>query len=383
MNLLSALPLKVLWVFLFINAISFNFFPSFTTNRLAFLALTIFFILRYRFVFKQKEILLLFFLLSLACYSMVVSVLNIGDTTQFSRLFHFALFSILAPLMLFRMLNNEYEFHLAVVFATIAQIFFVFLTYTSRSFNDVLFSVVLANNNFGESLGRAPGLSSSGGATLSVIISLGAFSIVRLAKFGMSSWHLPVLILICFSNIIVGRTGLILSLFALMMFFTRSRVNMRSMLMFLLLAFVFWLFIADFLIQNEQFLQYTLKWALSGLSGDGTASALLAMGLPKMSISQLLLGTGSVVLPTGLNASGSDIGYVQSIFSLGLIISCLFYSLLFCFLSSYAKGCNDEKFAFFIIFLTFFIEVKEPFIFKYFYVFYVFMSLLLLKRERV
>lgn len=376
--------LTSVWIFLFINSISLNSVPSLTSSRIAFLFLFLIFFIRFlrKPVISKNRLLIFFSIISISIYSLLLIVLNGADFTQFSRILHFSLFSILTTFLLVHIIKSEIHFHNAVVFATLTQVIFVFMTYTSREFNELLFSIVLANNNFGESLGRAPGLSSSGGATLSVTLALGAFSVLRLARINYEMWHLPVMLLIVLSNVLVGRTGLLISSVALILFLFQFKLNTKSFVLLFLLVGVLWIYVLDVLLKNDQFINYTLNWAISAFSGDGTYTALLRMGIPEMTTIQLLFGCGWVSLPNGLNASGSDSGYVQTIFALGIVVGLLFYFFIFLLLTSYVKYAKDKTFAILVCLVPFVIEFKEPFIFKYTIVFYALSSLIYLKNIR-
>jgi hypothetical protein len=109
----------------------------------------------------------------------------------------------------------------------------------------------------------------------------------------------------------------------------------------------------------------------------------MSMGIPDMTLSEFFWGAGIISLPSGLNASGSDMGYIQTFYALGLVFTFVFYILLFAFFILYLYESNDKFFALFLIVIMFLIEFKEPFIFKYAISFYVLASLLYLQKNRV
>jgi len=367
-----------MWIFLFTNSISLVIFPSLTSARFAFFLLIVTVVIKSKqqINLKKVEFFFIFFTLMLSIYVLNLSVVKGTDLIQFSRLFHYLFFSIIAPFLIVKIITSESRFHQTIVISVLIQIVFVFITYTNREFNETLFSIVLANNNFGDSLGRAPGLSSSGGATLSVTIGLAAFSILRLSRIARKAWHLPAIILITLSTVVVGRTGLLLCIIALGMYFTKAKFSMKPLIFIVGLSTLAWFTLLDSIMSNEQFVNYTLKWAISGITGDGTATALLSMGVPEMSNLDILFGTGSVASQNGFNSSGSDVGYIQTLFSIGLVLTVIFYFSLFIFLSSYVPKSTDKSYACLIVSLPFILELKEPFVFKYSVVFFVFSSLL-------
>ncbi|WP_258471816.1 hypothetical protein [Vibrio campbellii] len=351
--------------------------PSLTTSRVVLLFTFLGMILlgRLRF-FDKKQLSFIYLCFALSFVNLLVSIYSGGDTTQFSRFVHFALFSLFSAGMYVKLFDDEIQFHKAIVGATLIQVVFVFITYSAPAVNNIIFSYVYVSHNFLSNLGRAPGLSSSGGATLSLIISFGAFSIVRLAIFEKKTWHLPVMLLICFSQVLVGRTGLLLSLVSLFILFYYTKIDLKAFVLTIIGVVVANALLIDFLLSNEQFLEYTLKWAESTFSGDDqTIKTLMSMGIKEMSTMDVILGSGQVSLQNGLNASGSDIGYVQTFYAAGLL-GVIFYLVLFSFLYSYYRNVSNSRFFLILLLLPFITELKEPFIFKYMVVFFVFTSLL-------
>lgn len=372
----NKLIIQTVWLFLFLNNISFVFSPNITTTRVILLSSLTFVILIGKFrCIEAKQLYLIIFCLSLGLFNYLISLNTASDPTQFSRLTHFALYSIIAVVVYLLIFKDEITFHKGIVAATFIQIIFVFITYSSLAANNIIFSFIYVSHGFLENLGRAPGLSSSGGASLSLIISLGAFSIVRLAMLEKRSWYMSAIILIIFSQILVGRTGLLLSIFSLCLLLYYSQVNMKMLFATIVGLFLCQFIFIEYLVNNDQFLAYTMKWAQSSLTGgDGTMTALLDMGINEMDIKSFIIGTGQIATPSGLNVSGSDIGYIQTFYAMGLT-GVAFYIVLFIFLYSYYRNTNHNLYYTVLLFLPFIVELKEPFIFKYMVVFYVFISL--------
>ena len=304
----------------------------------------------------------------LGFFNFLVSLLSGVDLTQASRLLNFFIITLVGAILISN-LFDETSFHTYVVFASVIQCIFVFLTYTNQSLTFFIYQILDTSNNFGDSLERAPGLSSSGGAFLSVVIAFGAFSICRLSQLKYSWWHLPALLIIIGANFIVARTGVILSLIALFCYFfmvSGRRFDLKSILVLFLLVIFAWPYIFERLSENEQFLSYTSNWALSMFNGeDKTLSILLSMGVPDFSAMQFIFGGGGVSLTDGSNASGSDVGYLQSLYAMGIPITFVFYFGFMYILMKFNQ--NDKLFSLpsVLIFSMFIIELKEPFIFKY------------------
>lgn len=373
----NKLVIQSIWLFLFLNNISFVFAPSVTTTRIvAVFSLLLIITLGLLRKIEGKQLYFILFCIILGVINYLVSLFGGGDATQFSRLIHFSLYSIAGATIYYCLYQDEVTFHKAVVIATLIQVIFVFVTYSSSTVNNIIFNYVYITHNFLENLGRAPGLSSLGGAALSLIISLGAFSVVRLSMLEKKNWYIPCLFLIAFSQVLVGRTGLLLTLFAFILLLIYSKVNLKTLVLSVLALIICQIILLDYIAANEQFYAYTMKWAESSLTGDdGTISALLNMKVREMDTLSLIIGTGQVTMANGLNASGSDVGYIQAFYAMG-ISAVVFYLMLFIFLYSFYKKTRRNLFYKVLLFLPFIVELKEPFIFKYMVVFYVFIVLI-------
>ena len=97
---------------------------------------------------------------------------------------------------------------------------------------------------------------------------------------------------------------------------------------------------------------------------------------------QTLIGTGLVVGPNGEgNASGHDTGYIQTYYSMGLIMAFVFYVSYFYYL--FIKVRKDKfNLSYLLLFILVLVESKEFFIFSYAFPFFVFSYILIVKNER-
>ena len=378
---LYAVPL-----FLLVNQISPAINLSFSSQRIAFIlffVLNVINIRRLPFRLRVSEFSIFSLSIFLIFYSLFISVVFESDLIQSSRFFHFVLFSLLGPFLVFWLLNDEVRFHKSIVVATLTQILFVILTYSSESFTDWLFSYI-GSGSQALSGARAPGLSSSGGAALSVVLSLGALSILRLSDFRTRIWHFSVLILITCSVALVGRTGMLVSIICLFLLIFKGRVSMKGLVVSFLTVGLLGLIAFDAVKSNPQFFGYTLSWALSVFTGsDHTVSALLGQDLKELNERILLFGGVGVSSPEGGNASGSDVGYIQTLYSIGLPFGLVFYLMYLIYLCQFKVGSGDVFFKWLLIFLVFLLELKEPFIFKYAISFYVLASILYMRTDKV
>ena len=120
-------------------------------------------------------------------------------------------------------------------------------------------------------------------------------------------------------------------------------------------------------------LSRTLNWAFSIFTGeDNTLSNLSGMGVPSLGVDTLLFGYGVVKLAAGGNASGSDMGYIQVYYLMGMSMALMFYSILAFYLFRYWHNAGRNSLLALLILPLFLVEMKEPFIFKYMYCFFIF-----------
>lgn len=359
---------------------------SFSSQRIAFvliILLNLVFISRPQYRLSFYDLLIFLISIFLLSYSLLISTIYSADLIQSSRFFHFVLFSLFGPFLVCRILNDEVIFHKAIVLATLIQIVFVILTYSSSAFSDWLFSYVHSGSQ-ALSGARAPGFSSSGGAALSVVLSLGALSILRLSDFRTKTWHFSALVLITCSAALVGRTGMLVSLICLVLLVFKGRVSIKGLAISFLTVGLLGLLAFDAVKSNPQFFGYTLSWALSVFTGaDHTVTTLLGQDLRELNERILLFGGTGVSSPEGVNASGSDVGYIQALYSIGLPFAVFFYSTYFFYLCQLNVGKDGCFFKWLLIFLVFLLELKEPFIFKYAISFYVLASVLYMRNAKV
>jgi len=331
-------------------------------------------------VFTVSVFFILFFLI---LYSFLVSLIFNSDQVQASRFFHFLVFSLLSPFIVFSLLHDEVQFHKAIIFASLAQVVFIIFTYSSGTFSSLIFSYI---DSSGQILtgARATGLSSSGGAALSVVVSLGSLSILRLSELKPRMWHFTALIVITVSVGLVARTGMLVSLISLFFLIVKGRVSAKGFIVAFCTVIFLGFAIFNLIKGNPQFFGYTLSWALSVFSGsDQTLNVMLNQDLRELGERVLLFGGVGVSNADGSNASGSDVGYLQTVYAIGVPFGAFFYLIYSLYLFHFKVGRCDEFFKYFLIFLIFLLEVKEPFIFKYAISFYVLTSILYMRKVSV
>jgi len=371
-----------------IYMVSFQFAPSLSSMRVAFVLLVAWFFLmkRCRIIIDFTTLMMLFTLILLCSFSVSVSVINNSDYIQSSRIFHFILFCFILPYIVVEIIQEERDFHLIIIACGLIQSFMVFVTFFNVDFSRWLFSVIVAASSFDINIvSRSPGFSSQGGSALSVALSLSMISLFRLSVCNSKFWHYMAAITIILATLLVGRMGFLISLTMFLSMLILRRKGWLHVLVLLPVLALLYNLSTGFLGENKQLTEYTLNWALSIFTGDDqTVAILINMGVPNLSTEALFFGTGAVAMSNGENASGSDVGYIQSYYALGLVFSPILYMCIFLLLlkNVLLVSAKNKSFAYFLLFLPFILEFKEPFIFKYALVFYVHVSLLYLKKSQ-
>ena len=238
--------------------------------------------------------------------------------------------------------------------------------------------VVYIGANYGvDYMYRAPGFTSSAGSDLSVIQSMGIVAGIGFLKltFGRRNVWLTLLVIsligVCWaSTIFVGRTGLIIGsafifMYLLSVLKTFSFKHVQYLIALLVAGSVVTAVGMHLLLNSDNFdPDYFLNWAFGSYFGEGSAvEELGSMPIPPLSV-DTLIGTGLVVDPiSGESATGHDSGYIQTYYSMGLILAFIFYSFLMYISLRASKG--RDWILWLLIATIFVIELKEPFIFKY------------------
>ena len=257
----------------------------------------------------------------------------------------------------------------------------------------MLYDLVIFTANFDEKQTlRAVGFSSAGGASLSLVQSFGVISSLILLHFLQYSIKVRLLlwvniILILISIFLIGRTGLIISFLAILIYLIPHLLSLKKVIItsciVLIISQINYVGIIERSMNdvdgfNTELFTAWIENAFS-LEDNATSEDIKSMQIPALSF-ETFIGTGMVTnLALEANASGHDSGYVQSYYSLGLILASFFYVAYFNFLISLAKGLR-EPLLYLIIILVFIVEIKEPFIFQYTLPFFVLCSILVFKK---
>lgn len=301
----------------------------------------------------------------------------VPDFGQLSRFVYLAYFSFFGAAC-FSAITRDMGLALRVVLIAIsAQAIFLFISFFSPAYRDWFDSAVLSGSNYGATyLYRAPGFSSEGGSSMSVIQSFGVLAgwlllrqnevYSRVSGKGVYFVFLG-MILSALSCIVVGRTGLLLSCVFFGLFFISVGIRPRLALFLVAIAISVYFVISFFLtslLSNDFSVDYFVGWAFGFFTGeDDTARVLAAMPIPPLT-ADTFFGTGLANIVDGRNPSGHDSGFIQAYFSMGLFMAALLYSI-YLYVLFYILSWLPTIYRVVLALLVFALEIKEPFLFKY------------------
>jgi hypothetical protein len=314
---------------------------------------------------------------------------NANDLTILSRAFWFVIFAVFSAFLYVQMcqynLNTAMSY---IVVVMVLQAVFVYISILSPDFRIWVGQALVSGGNvdFSNAV-RFSGLSNGGAANLSLQLGLGVAAAAVIYTQTRSEFTKYLLLVsalfITFSTVFVGRTGLYLSLLmltSLLLTFAKSPIKLA------ILALSLWgvvLFVnsasSNYFASgdNPVKLDRTVNWAFDVFMYGDSDSVNALMDLSSVrepTITNLLIGSGRVSEYDGSNYAGHDSGYLHLIYAVGLPFSILFYiSLLMIYIRIIKPVRGGLKlYGLIFIALIFFLEIKEPFIFKYSLPFFVF-----------
>lgn len=295
--------------------------------------------------------------------------LSPSDNTILFRSYFFVIYSVLGAIFLNCIVRYSYiEIIKAFLYVAFLQSLLIILDFFSPSFHQFLLTYLEHGSFAYETTIRAIGFSSEAGSALSVTQFIGFFAGYLLGKVERNIRLLPfIMSLIIFaSTFVTGRMGLLLCLPFLIHWCFVS----RKIALFFIFTCASTIFIL-FSFASEKLLM-AFVWVFNVFTGeDKTVSVILGMHIPPLSESSIV-GSGMYSLGDGSNASGSDIGYIQNYYAMGLINVIIFYVSLFFFLfRSALRAFRFRSELVIFILMIFIVELKEPFIFKYNMVFFI------------
>jgi hypothetical protein len=388
-------------MFLFVYNISFKTAPSLTTGRLVILALALALamgiLVALRHFSATNWVALSAFLVTLLYVAILYAWSRGADSTQLSRLLHFLLFSVLGALAFSSLLKGDlFAFVSTFSLATLVQALFIFYSFISSGYRVWLSTVLVQGGNVAlASESNSPGFSNSSGALLSLIQGLGVFSALYAARLSRSYTRIYVFSAVAAvtaaSTLLTGRTGGLMSavFFAVFMLLSRRRHLFAMVTLIVAVGLVtvgFGRGAAARLSRLNPRVESLGGWAFEVFekgSRTETWRDLSSQPVPALSL-ETFFGTGLVSLDKRTNASGNDSGYIQTYYALGVPATVMFYGALFALLMKHVVRSDDRILLSVLVVSMFAVEVKEPFIFKYVYPFFVLSVVMLaaLKNER-
>lgn len=380
------IPLGLLAALLFaaLYNISFRLAPAVTSGRVAILILLALYAGSLRHAWRQTlgpsqpQIACL---ILVTLYAAAQFVLEGSDVTQLSRLVNFGFYVLLgAPLFAVASGHSLRRFLQAMVLATSAQALFIAISFVSPGYRAFLADILVQGGNIPLTAAlQVPGFSNSAGALLSLTQGLGVFAALLAARLaprrGTRRAYFMLAVACMLSIIVVGRTGLQLSIGLFVAYFVLAgpvalgRAIVTSVLLAVALTSGGAYFLTTISARNPESAR-TLEWAfeffLKGRQGTFFREFLGEQTIPPLTVGTLV-GTGRVAAEDGIaNASGSDSGYVQTYYALGLPAAMIFYGAFFTLAIARLAQVRTEVITLaLLVAVTALLEVKEPFIFKY------------------
>ena len=389
--LFKSLLLVLTFSYLFqLKFLKFEWMPA---TRFVFLLCTLAIGIKLLYFFKkeiEKNIIFYFFQFSVFLYVIFQAILLPTDFGMLSKIIVFLVFTLYMAAAASFFFNDVRHFLKVIMICCCIQSVMIFISFIFPAYRDWLSTVMVEGGNIPlTDPFRVPGFSTGSGASLALTISAGVFASMALywrsTMLRRKILYLFVSLFMSASCILVGKLGLFLSLFYTLIFFIIASSNLKDTFI-IVLAFFLSLFILYLSLEIDwEAIAYPLERSFSiFIKGeDATAGALAKMPIPALEI-KTIIGTGLAAKANGLNASGSDIGYVQTYYGFGLIVSILFYATLFIYLVKniirLPNSTNKLLCAVFFIPL-FIIELKEPFITKIIYPLILLILIFLSKKE--
>lgn len=364
-------------IFFIIYDINFYFLPYLSTGRIAFLFLLITSFNKTNFDNLFYWGCIIFGLLLF--YSLIQSRFS-GESIQSRRLTWYLIYGWVLPYLVLFYLKKAEQIYFFVFLAVILQAILVLVMFFNIEIRYQILSTlkIVTNISQNESLQRAFGFTSLTGAAFSIVQAGGFFSgVYYLARTTFNSILFKLfiwlgLIVILLSTVLIGRTGLLISIFFLVYYFIFiSNIKQKIIILLILFFLVQIDFESSFINLTENIEGFKSEWFITWIEEaftigkNSTLDEINTMNIPPLTI-ETIIGMGRVESETGYgNASMNDSGYIQTYYSLGLIMSVIFYLTYFCL--SFFRWLNSRRDPLILVFLiiVFLVEYKEPFIFKY------------------
>ena len=384
--------IKIILIFFIIYDFGFIAFPSLTSGRVVLLAIFIYSLIK-KDILINKEVAFFSIFIFILFVASLIQFINSDDFKQSSRLIWFTIYSIITPFLLLKIFKDKIDFLNAFFIATTIQSIITIGSFLNPEFKQFILSAIVVGGNDIEDGFRAIGFTSASGAAFSVIQFCGVFSGLMLLKYTRDNLIKSIFILIfiligLLSTLIIGRTGLLCSIIAII-YFLFINFNLKKAILYSVITFIISQINFINLLENQTEgidgfnIEFFKNWIEDGfiLKNNNTVEAISRMPIPPLSLNTIV-GTGEVFdAEKSVNASGHDSGYIQTYFSLGFVFAIVFYVSYFLFLIRITK-LKNLLILLFLIFILFVVEFKEPFIFKYILPFYILTLTVLYNKER-
>jgi hypothetical protein len=385
--------LLVVFTFSFIFNLKFIGLEWMPAIRLVFIICTIFAGIKIAYFFSRDVKENIFFYLTqvfILIYVGIQSFLLPTDLGMLSKIIVFLVFTVYLAAAASFFFRDVEHFLRVIAACAVIQAILVYFSFLSPEYRQWLSGVMFNSGNIPfEDPFRVPGFSTGSGATLALALSIGTFSCMALYWMATSVraklLFLFSALFITFSCLFVGKIGLFLSAYSIMTFVVIGARDIKSTVFIftVLLFFSFSIFL--YIDIDFESIAYPLQRSFSIFieGDDASLNALKEMPVPPIDASTIV-GTGLAADQYGYNASGSDIGYIQTYYGFGLAFAVLFYVSFLSYLVIYIAKLRSKRNLILCLFFfapLFIIEYKEPFISKVTYPFVLLVMLHLSRNE--
>lgn len=368
--------------FFYIYDIALTTVPSFlSTRKIVFLVMIIYLILKKRF-FKINRRLAGFILsiLITTCYvffdCLFYQVLS-NEYSILSRMIYFFIYGGIGTWLIILVFPSLEIFLQSIKYSGLIQSVIIYLLFFFEFFRNFAFQFILNEGNvsFLRASDRGTGFGVEG-ATLTIYLFLAASVCIFFYLEKKSEiQNVIILIILGISMLLVGRTGLYALLVLILLTYIRYRINTKKIVFKDIITVIVVLIICGtliFIIQSGSVTGVRFEKMIRNFSNiinfseDRSINSLANMIIPKIGINNFW---GYGVYRGSFNGIylQHDSGYIQSIFSLGILFFCIFYLSIFFIMKFFYSKINNKNLKFimcFIFILLFIIEVKEPFFIK-------------------
>lgn len=379
----------MLFLFLFIFGTQFKYIQI--NSAYVFILILIILNLKkvYKFFSHKKILIYVMFLITVGFYSLTLSYLYNFDNYFLKILISVIIYIMIGYILVdnIEVLENEKwnKLNTMIYFLVIAitfNSFIIIVEYFNIDFKyfieNLLIENTMSQTTYLDHPFRIRGFAISGGASLSVLIAFTILFVIYLFLIKKISFNFIFLSLLILniSNIFTGRTGLLLGLLFTSVFviillyksFLNHKILIKIVSLITIFIILFLLFFQNFKLNSD-----VIAWAFelfinfsdSGNLKTASSNELLTMFSVPDNILHLLFGIGFYEGNNPLQYLRSDVGYIKTIFSIGLLLTIGIYFLLFYLIYKlkYINKITKIGVPIMIVILIL-LEFKEPFLYQ-------------------